>query len=125
VTDADIDELCHVNNVVYLRWVQEIAEAHWRAAAPPALQDELRWVLLRHEIDYRRPAQPGEQVIACTWVGDATGTRFERFTEILRAADRAVLAAARSVWCPVSARTGRPRRIHPSLHRYFAEPPSA
>lgn len=125
VAAADIDELGHVNNVVYLRWVQEAAVAHWRAAAPADLQAEVVWVVLRHEIDYRRPARAGDEVIGRTWVGDATGSRFERFTEFVRAADGSVLAQARSVWCPLNARTGRPRRIDPSLHDYFSEAPSA
>lgn len=125
VAAADIDELGHVNNVVYLRWVQETATAHWRAAAPAALQAEVVWVVLRHEIDYKQAAHPGNHVIATTWVGEATGTRFERFTEFRRATDDAVLAQVRSVWCPINAATGRPRRIDPALHDYFMESPSA
>ena len=35
VAQADIDEHGHVNNVVYVRWVQEVATAHWRTAATP------------------------------------------------------------------------------------------
>ena len=97
VADADIDELGHVNNVVYLRWVQEIAVAHWRAAAPADLQTEVVWVVLRHEIDYKRPARAGDLVNGRTWVGDATGSRFERFTEFVRAPGDEVLAQARSV----------------------------
>ena len=123
VSPADIDELGHVNNVVYLRWVQETATAHWRAAAPAAVQAEVVWVVLRHEIDYRLAARPGDQVIAATWVGEATGTRFERFTEFRRASDGEVLAEVRSVWCPLNAQTGRPRRIDPALHNYFMESP--
>ena len=126
VQSTDIDALGHVNNVVYLRWVQEVAAAHWRSAAPAELQTEVVWVVLRHEIDYKRPALPGDQVTARTWVGHATGTRFERYTEIVRAAaDREVLAVARSVWCPLNARTGRPERIGPTLHDCFYERPSA
>jgi acyl-CoA thioester hydrolase len=111
--------------VVYLRWIQEVATAHWRAAAPAALQAEVVWVVLRHEIDYQRPAFPGDEVIARTWVGGATGTRFERFVDVLRARDGTTLARARTVWCPVNARSGRPQRLDPSLHEFFSEPPSA
>ena len=53
ITPEDIDELGHVNNVVYLRWVQETAVAHWRAAATPAQQAEVVWVVVRHEIEYK------------------------------------------------------------------------
>lgn len=125
VEAADIDALGHVNNVVYLRWVQEVATAHWQAAAPVALQTDVGWVVLRHEIDYQRPALPGDEVIARTWVGDATGTRFERFVDILRARDGSILARARTIWCPVNSRTGRPQRLDPALHAYFSAPASA
>lgn len=124
VVPEDIDQLGHVNNVVYLRWVQEIAVAHWRAAAPAQLQADVVWVVLRHEIDYQRPARTGDTVLGRTWVGDATGSRFERFTEFSRPGSSEVLARARSVWCPLNARTGRPRRIDPALHDYFSEPVS-
>jgi len=122
VAPADIDQLGHVNNVVYVRWIQEVAAAHWFAAAPPELVRDVVWVVLRHEIDYKRPAKQGDAIVATTWVGDATGTRFERFVEITRANDPALLAQARSVWCPLDAKTGRPRRIDPALHDYFYEP---
>ena len=56
VKESDIDMMGHVNNVVFLRWVQEAATAHWFAAASPADQEALLWVVLRHEIDYKHPA---------------------------------------------------------------------
>ena len=62
VTQADIDHLGHVNNVVYLRWVQETAVAHWEAAAPADAQQKYHWIVLRHEIDYRAQALPGDPV---------------------------------------------------------------
>ena len=71
IEPADIDELGHVNNVTYVRWVQDAAVAHWRAAAPAEDQDKLVWVVLRHEIDYKQSAFPGDHVVARTWVGSA------------------------------------------------------
>jgi len=81
VAAADIDELDHVNNVVYLRWVQDVAVAHWESATSPAERAEIAWVVLRHEIDYKHPALPGDQVIARTWVGPPSAARFERHTK--------------------------------------------
>lgn len=123
VAAADIDELDHVNNVVYLRWVQDVAAAHWESATSAAERAEIAWVVLRHEIDYKAPALAGDQVIACTWVGGVNGATFERHTEILRATDRRVLARARSLWCPLNARTGRPKRVDPALNARFYERP--
>jgi acyl-CoA thioester hydrolase len=51
VLPGDIDEQNHVNNTVYLRWVQDVATAHWRSVASPKAQENIGWVVLRHEID--------------------------------------------------------------------------
>jgi acyl-CoA thioester hydrolase len=123
VTPSDIDELGHVNNIVYLRWVQEVAVAHWRAVAPAADQVSLLWIILRHEIDYKQPAHLGESVIARTWVGSASRIKFERHTEIRRASDGALLAKARTMWCPIDAATGRPTAVRAELREVFSLPP--
>lgn len=120
VQPADIDELGHVNNVVYLRWVQEAAVAHWRAAATAAQQATVAWVVLRHEIDYKRAARMGEEVIARTWVGTASTHSFERHTEIVRATDRSLLARARTLWCPIDKQSGRPIRVDPEVRERFS-----
>ena len=119
VTPADIDDLGHVNNVVYVRWVQDVAAAHWEAATTAAERAGVGWVVLRHEIDYKHPARAGDEVVACTWVGPSAAATFERHTEIVRAADRRVLARARSLWCPINPQTGRVQRINPALHDRF------
>ena len=93
IKSADNDELGHVNNVTNLRWVQEVAVAHWKAASRPSDQAALRWVVLRHEIDYRQAAYPGDGIIGRTWVGTASRLRFERHTgNLLRASDSRLLS---------------------------------
>lgn len=121
VTD-DIDQLGHVNNLVYLRWVQDVAIAHWTAAAEPAHQAALYWVIARHEIDYKQPALRGDEVLLQTWVGTATRIRFDRHTEIRRAADRTLLARARTVWVPMSRATHRPVEVPGEVRRRFSIP---
>jgi acyl-CoA thioester hydrolase len=120
VQPADIDELGHVNNVSYLRWIQDVATAHWQAAAPAADQASLRWVVARHEIDYKRPAFLRDLILARTWVGTASHRRFERHTELLRAADRRLLARARTLWCPIDAQTGRPTDVSAEVRARFS-----
>lgn len=120
VNDVDIDELNHVSNIVYLRWVQEVAIAHWQALASPESQREVVWVVLRHEIDYKAPAVAGDEIVARTWVGSAIGLTFERHTEIERPNDRQLLARARTIWCPVSTRTGRPTRVNDEIRTQFS-----
>src|SRR5215207_9277864 len=80
----DLDAQAHVNNVVYVRWVQDSAIAHWEALAPPEVRAELAWVALRHEIDYLSPAVLGDEILVRTRVGHAEGLSFERHTEIRR-----------------------------------------
>ena len=122
VQPADIDERGHVNNTVYVRWVQDVAASHWEAGASRTQRAALAWVLLRHEIDYKHPALPGDQVLARTWVGEASGATFERHVELLRAADRRLLARSRTVWCPVDAQSGRPRRVTAEVQACFSRP---
>jgi len=122
VSPGDIDELGHVNNVIYLHWVQDAAIAHWSAAATAEQQAEVAWVAIRHEIDYKHPAMPGDAIIARTWVGTAEENKFERHTEILRAADLKVLARARTVWCPINRVTGRLTRVSEGVRARFSVP---
>jgi acyl-CoA thioester hydrolase len=115
VAPEDIDGLGHVNNVVYLGWMQEAARAHWAAAADPAIRSSVAWVVVRHEIDYKAPAFVGEALVARTWVGHATAATWERFYEIRRLADDRILAKGRSVYVALDPATGRPRRIDEAL----------
>lgn len=120
VAPKDIDEQNHVNNLVYLRWVQEVATAHWQAIASPEAQTTLGWVVLRHEIDYKAPALLGDEIELWTRVGKATRLTFERFTEIRRLRDGQMLARARTLWCPVDPATGRPTRVSVEVRSQFS-----
>jgi acyl-CoA thioester hydrolase len=123
VAPADIDEQGHVNNVIYLRWVQDVAVAHWKSLTPAAEQANLLWVVLRHEIDYKQPARLGDCILARTWVGSASRIRFERHTELLRVGDGLLLAKARTLWCPIDPQTGRPVGVSAEVRARFSVPP--
>jgi acyl-CoA thioester hydrolase len=114
----DIDALRHVNNVAFLRYVQDAAAAHWLALAPAEWHATIAWVVRRHEIEYLRPAFEGDDLTVATWVGEPTAATWERFTEVRRGGD--VLVSARTVWVQVDAATGRPRRIDPRMTERFA-----
>jgi len=120
VLPGDIDEQNHVNNTVYLRWVQDVATAHWRAVASAKAQETIGWVVLRHEIDYKGPATLGDEVVLRTWVGKATRLTFERFSEIRRNRDGRLLSEARTLWCPIDAQTGRPVRVSTEVRAQFS-----
>ncbi len=108
---GDIDELGHVNNAVWVRWIQDVATTHWRAAADAAHVDAYLWVVTRHEIDYLRGLTEGESVTARTWVGDAPkGARFDRHIEFV-GADGKVHVRSRTTWAIIDRATGRPLRV--------------
>jgi acyl-CoA thioester hydrolase len=119
VLPGDINGQNHVNNTVYLPWVQEVATAHWQAIASSEARKGIGWVVLRHEIDYKTPACLGDEIVLRTWVGKATRITFERFTEIRRG-DGRVLSTARTLWCPINAQTGRPVRVPAEVRERFS-----
>jgi acyl-CoA thioester hydrolase len=120
VLPSDIDEQNHVNNTVYLRWVQDVATAHWRALASAEAQAAIAWVVLRHEIDYKTPATLDDEIVLRTWVGKATRLTFERFTEIRRKSDRQLFSQARTLWCPIDMQNGRPMRVSAEVRAQFS-----
>jgi acyl-CoA thioester hydrolase len=120
VLPGDIDAQEHVNNTVYLRWVQDVATAHWCFLASSEAQRQIACVVLRHEIDYKAAATLGDEVVLRTWVGKASRLTFERFTEVRRKIDNKLLSEARTLWCPVNAQTGRPMRVSTELRSQFS-----
>ena len=118
-TDADIDELGHVNNAVWVKWIQDIAVAHWTAIATAKQQETLIWVVTRHEIDYRGNVGPGETVTGETWVPEPPrGARFDRHVRFT-GADGRVKVEAVSTWALLDRATGRLLRVRPELAAPF------
>ena len=117
VAAGEIDENGHVNNVAYLQWVQDVAVAHWQRAATFEMREKYFWVVIRHELDYKKPAFENEEITAVTWVGEWTAVTCERFTEIRRGDD--LLVKGRAVWCMCDRDTARPARIDKRLKDRF------
>ncbi|WP_313103961.1 thioesterase family protein [Brevundimonas sp.] len=111
VRPEHIDENNHVNNVVYVGWLQDVGTAHWNARFDEGTRAKWSWVALRHEIDYLRAIVPGATgVVARTWVGEPQGPRFSRYVRIEDGEGR-LCAQGVSEWCLVDAATLRPARI--------------
>jgi acyl-CoA thioester hydrolase len=120
-SSTDIDELGHVSNLVYLRWVLDVAMAHSRS---------LNWdhstykaygavfVVRRHEIDYVAQVREGEELVAETWVDDWRPASCIRRTEIRRGTQ--VVARAATTWAFISLTSGRPQRITDELRGLFS-----
>ncbi|WP_312487375.1 acyl-CoA thioesterase [Sphingomonas sp.] len=106
-----IDELGHVNNAVWVQWIQAIASAHWEAVAPPEHVAAHIWVVTRHEIDYRGNVVAGETVTAETWVPNPPkGARFDRHVRFI-GADGQVKVEAVTTWALIDRDTGRLLRV--------------
>lgn len=119
VTKDDIDDMNHVNNVVYLRWVQDAAAAHWDALASDEMRHKYAWVVLRHEIDYKNPALLNDPVKAETWVSSRTGVKSVRHVRLSHAQTGVLFAEAVTTWCLLDAVTKKPRRIDSDITSIF------
>ena len=107
---ADIDELGHVNNAIWVRWVQDMATAHWQAQATPEQVAAYYWVIVRHEIDYRGNLHVGESVEGRTWIEDAPkGAKFDRHVAFVR--DGKTLVSAKTTWAIIDRATQRLVRV--------------
>jgi acyl-CoA thioester hydrolase len=122
VAAADIDELGHVNNIVYLRYAQEIAIAHWRARATPEMLSAYVWVVLRHEADYRAALTLGDEAEVRTRVEDkAQGPAWVRYVDIFKAGADKPAVQIKSNWCLLDAGTRRVRRVPPEITERFRD----
>jgi acyl-CoA thioester hydrolase len=115
----DIDELGHVNNAVWVRWIQEMATAHWQAIAPQDAIDRYIWVVTRHEIDYRGNIGAGDTVTGHTWISEPPrGARFWRNVRFT-GPDGAIKVDARTNWAIIERASGRPVRVPADLADLF------
>lgn len=120
--EKDIDQLAHVNNVVWLRWVVQLAHAHSQALGFD-FDDDLRsgcvWVVRRHEIDYHRSADLGADIVEETWVSELHGARLVRHSRFLLGDAGPLLVAARTLWAWVELATMRPKRVPKEIAERF------
>ena len=116
---ADIDELGHVNNAVWVRWVQDVAVEHWSVVADPDHVARYFWVVTRHEIDYRGNVGEGASVEAVTYIPDPPkGARFDRCVDF-HDENGKLLVAVRSTWAMLERESGRLQRIRPEIAAPF------
>ena len=110
-----IDELEHVNNAVWVQWVQDLATSHWAAVADPAHVDAYYWVVVRHEIDYRGNIVAGDSVTGTTWIEEPPrGATSLRRIEFRDAAGK-VIVAATTTWAMMDRASGRLSRVRPEV----------
>ncbi|KKK75153.1 hypothetical protein LCGC14_2876590 [marine sediment metagenome] len=115
----DIDELGHVNNAVWVRWIQDLATSHWNAIAPKAAIEQYIWVVTRHEIDYRGNVGVGAEVTGQTWISEPPkGARFWRNVSFT-GPDGKIKVAAKTNWAIIDQAKGRAVRVPSELAELF------
>lgn len=119
VPQSAIDVRGHVNNLVYLEWCLEVAEAHWETKAPSEMKKNYAWYVLHHSIDYKASVFEGEQLQVETWVQLAEGVKSERHYKITRIGDQKEIIEAKTIWCLVNAKTQRPSKITEEIRTLF------
>lgn len=110
IQPEDIDALSHVNNVVYVQWVQDVSAAHWFQLSTPEIREQFAWVVLRHEIDYLKSAKWGDEICAETWVGDTSGYKSLRHVRIINGKGE-LLVRAQTTWCMIDTMHFKPARL--------------
>jgi acyl-CoA thioester hydrolase len=111
VPASAIDALGHANNVEYVRWVQDVAGAHWLSICPAEAQDRYIWVVREHRIRYLQSAFAGETLRATTWVGETSGATSLRYTRLSRVSDGVLLCEAETTWVLLDPKSCRPVRV--------------
>ena len=116
-----IDELGHVNNTVWVRWIQDMATAHWNDTARPEDAEQFFWVVTRHEIDYRGNVAQGESVTGQTWIeGEPRGATSIRRVDFRNEAGKVIVSAA-TTWAMLDRGSQRLVRVRPEVLAPFRE----
>ncbi|MFI2742426.1 acyl-CoA thioesterase [Zhouia sp. PK063] len=119
VNPEDIDDLNHVNNVVYVQWIQNIAKAHWELVASPKVKQNNIWVVLNNYIEYKSPAFLNDEIYIKTYIEKANGAVSTRIVEIYNNNTKKLLANSKTNWCLLNAKSGKPMRITDDIVQLF------
>ena len=120
IEPSDIDHMGHVNNAVYLKWVQDAVVDYWQSVAPPDAVASHLWVALKHEITYRRPTFLQDVVVAEVIAERVDGAR-AFFRTVVRRGEE-VLSEVQSCWCCLDAESLRPARLARDVISRFVPP---
>ncbi|AXT61438.1 acyl-CoA thioesterase [Aquimarina sp. AD10] len=119
VPKSAIDEMHHVNNVVYLQWVQDIAKKHWESKTSEEIRETYVWVVLNHLIKYHHAAFEDDVLTIQTWIDHHRGVKSERHTKIINSTTNKLIVSAKTSWCLLLKETLRPARITDEISTLF------
>lgn len=121
VSKNDLDDLNHVNNVVYIHWIQEIAKKHWKILVSNEIIKNYYWVLLEHQIKYLHPALLNDNIRLKTSIEKTEGIKSSRIVEIYNKDTNKLLVTSTTIWCLINAKTNKPNRITDEIRQAFSE----
>ncbi|MFB9058279.1 acyl-CoA thioesterase [Mariniflexile ostreae] len=119
VTESDIDELNHVNNIRYIEWVLDVAIAHWKKNVTSEIDANYFWLLLKHCIEYKSEAFLNDVIVIKTYIEKAEGVRSTRIVEITNKHTQKLIAKSETTWCLMHSETKRPVRITKAIKDLF------
>jgi acyl-CoA thioester hydrolase len=119
----DIDENGHVNNVVYVQWMQEAAIRHSRSVGATAavMAAGATWVVRSHRVEYLLPVRESELVHVETWIEDVQRVKSTRRYRFVRDSDDREVAHGETLWVCIDVETGRPRAVPADVMDRFRE----
>ena len=119
VSEDDLDELNHVNNVRYLQWIQDVSKEHWQILVSPEQQRAMVWVVMRHEIDYKNAAVIHDKLRLKTHIDRSRGATSVRIVEIVNTKTDTMVARSSTQWCLLNSTSFRPMRIPKDIIAIF------
>ena len=119
VSQEDLDDLKHVNNIRYIEWIQDISKEHWETAVPVDQRNEAIWVVVSHHIQYRGEARLGDTVEIKTYIAETRGPLSIRAVKMYLSGTDVLLVESRTEWCLLNATTLKPMRISKELRSFF------
>ena len=119
VTDDDLDDLHHVNNVRYLDWIQQISKEHWKLKADKHLQEEFIWVVRKHIITYHSSAQINDNLLLETNIASSKGAISTRQVRIKNNLTNTLVVTSETEWCLINPSNLRPVRIPEKVNNLF------
>lgn len=120
VTKHDIDELNHVNNVRYVKWVNNAAKLHWEQNITEEIGNNFYWVVLSHNIEYKSSALLNDVITIKTYVTKSEGVTSTRVVEMYNSKTNKLLVKSETNWCLIDGRSNRPTRITAEIANLFS-----
>lgn len=121
VKAAHLDALLHVNNVQYLHWMMESAEAHWQFRAPQAIREVFIWVVRKHEIEYFGQSMEGDELLLKTWTGEASGACWWRHFTMEQLSTKSPILVAATQFVLVNRLNGKPQPVRSNIISIFKD----